>query len=197
MSWGDLNGDGRSDYVDQKIFDTQINPYSGEYNSVQPGSSSGEAFSKIIGFVLMFFAAGAIVAFPIVGVLIAAFIIFIYVLLKKSNKRAEEEKAVKENLAAVESINEREKKLKGKWVCDKCGTINDSYLMTCSCGRSKLDSRGATYDEIEEKNKSKERILEEENEERLKQGGWRCRKCNKVNYSYETSCSCGFSKLDI
>ena len=31
MNWGDLNGDGRSDYVDQKIFDTQINPYSGEY----------------------------------------------------------------------------------------------------------------------------------------------------------------------
>ena len=32
MSSGwDFNGDGKSDYVDYKIFNTQINPYSGEY----------------------------------------------------------------------------------------------------------------------------------------------------------------------
>ncbi len=40
MNWGDLNGDGKSDYVDQKIFDTQINPYSGEYQGPTPSSGS-------------------------------------------------------------------------------------------------------------------------------------------------------------
>ena len=30
-NWGDYNGDGKTDYVDYKIFTTQVNPYSGEY----------------------------------------------------------------------------------------------------------------------------------------------------------------------
>lgn len=30
-NWGDYNGDGRTDYVDYKIYTTQVDPYSGEY----------------------------------------------------------------------------------------------------------------------------------------------------------------------
>lgn len=30
-NWGDFNGDGRTDYVDYKIYTTQVDPYSGEY----------------------------------------------------------------------------------------------------------------------------------------------------------------------
>lgn len=58
---GDFNGDGRSDYVDYKIFTTQVDPYSGEYQG--PSSSSGGGGSGILalgflGFLVMsFFAA--------------------------------------------------------------------------------------------------------------------------------------------
>ena len=51
MSWnpGDFNNDGRVDYVDQKIFDTQINPYSGEYQGPSSGSSGFDATIIIYG----------------------------------------------------------------------------------------------------------------------------------------------------
>ena len=39
-NWGDFNGDGKTDYVDYKIYTTQVDPYSGEYQ----GNSNQNSF---------------------------------------------------------------------------------------------------------------------------------------------------------
>lgn len=40
-NWGDFNGDGKTNYVDYKIYSTQIDPYSGEYQRNRPRSGGG------------------------------------------------------------------------------------------------------------------------------------------------------------
>ena len=52
-SFGDFNGDGRSNYVDYKIFTTQVDPGSGEYQGVNSsnrnyGGSIGYSFGSFI-----------------------------------------------------------------------------------------------------------------------------------------------------
>ena len=58
---GDFNGDGRADYVDYKIFTTQVDPYSGEYQGPSTSSGGGGSGILVLGFlgflVMSFFAA--------------------------------------------------------------------------------------------------------------------------------------------
>ena len=57
MAWqpGDMNRDGRVDYVDQKIFDTQMNPYSGEFQGESVSRETGEAIGRIVAFFILGF----------------------------------------------------------------------------------------------------------------------------------------------
>ena len=51
FDFGDMNNDGRVDYVDQKIFDTQINPYSGEYEG--PPVTTSHFDGRIILYIII------------------------------------------------------------------------------------------------------------------------------------------------
>ena len=78
MSWtpGDYNNDGKADYVDYKIYTTQIDPNSGEYQG--PPSSSGSGIGSLITWGIIAFI--ALAAFSFVAENIGSTAQFLYAL---------------------------------------------------------------------------------------------------------------------
>ena len=67
-----------------------------------------------------------------------------------------------------------------------------------------LDKGYITQAEFDEKKKqlssspsvSVNRQLADRSDETMTEGGWKCAKCGKTHYAYESSCSCGASRFD-
>ena len=127
-NWGDFNGDGKTDYVDYKIFSTQVDPYSGEYQGNVSSSSSG--CSGIIWLlIIVFVSIGAIVANPMIGVVVALFCVFIYGNYKR-NAKIEAEKEAGKGAVYPRSTNEY-----GVVICPKCSTRQKAdNRRCCNCG---------------------------------------------------------------
>lgn len=106
-NWGDFNGDGRTDYVDYKIFTTQVDPYSGEYQndaykvmqeyqrqqyqSQQKSLSFGQWFiwtlvAGVVLLVVMSLPVDSDLIMPIFGISIIVIFVVYIVIKNKQNK---------------------------------------------------------------------------------------------------------------
>ena len=93
MSWGDLNGDGRSDFVDQKIFDTQINPYSGEYQGNTPSyGGGGSGGGLLVTIAALIFCIVLFAAVPTLGISIGVVVLIALLSTKKDQAKANKRK---------------------------------------------------------------------------------------------------------
>lgn len=87
----------------------------------------------------------------------------------------------------------------GGWICS-CGRTNPSYTGTCACGAtkdgsvsSKVSSIAVSPLNVAANQVELERIKAEE-KNTLENGGWRCRRCGKVNPVFIGFCSCGMTR---
>ena len=138
MSWGDMNGDGKTNYIDYKIYETEV--------ASNSGGGGGGGCGGIIGGILILGFFAVMIALMgqellIIGLWLGAVLLVAYLIGQRKLRKQEQEKEKEDEEA--EKIRtqtyEREEKTKGTWRCDKCGAINNHYLTRCSCGRSKLD----------------------------------------------------------
>lgn len=96
-----------------------------------------------------------------------------------------------------ESESESEWKIlaHGGWICG-CGRTNPNYTGTCACGAPKersVNSKAALPASAAVKQAELERLKIEENKI-LQKGGWKCRRCGKVNPEFIGFCACGMTK---
>lgn len=87
----------------------------------------------------------------------------------------------------------------GGWICS-CGRTNPSYTGTCACGATKdgsVSSKATTLavspTSVVTNQIELERLKKIESDA-LAKGGWRCRRCGKVNPEFIGFCSCGMTR---
>lgn len=79
-----------------------------------------------------------------------------------------------------------------RFVCNNCGKLSTGWYQTCpSCGAvGKMEkASSARIKAIENAENGESGIIAD--------GGWRCTKCGKVHFAYESSCSCGTSRFGV
>lgn len=100
---------------------------------------------------------------------------------------------------AQTKIPERTILAQGGWICS-CGRTNPNYTGTCACGATKdgsVNSKAASLAvspaSVAVNQAELERLKIEENK-MLRNGGWKCRRCGKVNPEFIGFCACGMTK---
>ena len=99
---------------------------------------------------------------------------------------------------AAYSRNIQTKKIldQGGWMCS-CGRLNESYIGTCACGRSKSDVENTASNPYVQNNSTASMYANDTNAQKiLAQGGWAC-VCGRLNESYIGTCACGRTKAEI
>ena len=133
-NWGDFNGDGKTNYTDYKIYTTQVDPYSGEYQGHSSRSSGGSGILLYILFIL-----GIIILclHSEIAIYIGLAIV-VLPLCYKLGKAAEE----RNKRDAIRNARKRDAGVllsRGGWRC-ACGCVNMSFETECAaCKKTKQD----------------------------------------------------------
>ena len=78
-----------------------------------------------------------------------------------------------------------------QWKCPACGRVNENYVGTCGCGRSKNDTSPVV------KKPSEPPALHVRGEEPapvVADNQWMCPMCGAINQNYVGTCGCGHNK---
>ena len=132
-NWGDFNGDGKTNYTDYKIYTTQVDPYSGEYQGHNSRSSGG---SGILLYILFVLAIIVLFLYPIVGLFIALFSLSMLLAsaLAKASEKRDKRNAIIKRQKEWESYYSHN----GGWKCS-CGCWNSRYNTLCVACQSSKD----------------------------------------------------------